>query len=168
MADRIEAPQSAEATALLEIPHFLRKDSDRSSSSPRGIDPRNPKTLTGTRKVPMMSVVPMTALIHAAEAFRYGAFEAPRVDGKKGYGPFNWREQPIESSIYVDAAMRHLSAWQDGTELDPDSSVHELGHAIATIAIILDAIAYGTLIDQRPNVRRGVVRQMLIDKTRKS
>lgn len=131
-------------------------------------DSRNPKTLTGSKKVPMMSVVPSTAMVHMAEAMYYGAYEAPRVDGKKGYGPYNWRDQPIEASIYVDAAMRHLLAWWDGTELDPDSKAHELGHAMGTIAIVLDAMENGTLIDNRPRVRKGRVRQMLIEKTRRN
>jgi len=116
----------------------------------------NPKTLMGRLKVAMLSVVPPASIIGEALAMQYGAFEAPRADGTKGYGPYNWREQNIEAMTYVDAAMRHLMSWVDGEEVARDSLIGHLNHAKATIGILIDAIENGTWIDNRPKVRKNV------------
>jgi hypothetical protein len=125
----------------------------------------NPKTLTGRRKLPVLSVIPPASLIHEADAMRYGAYEAPRVDGTKGYDPYNWRDSPIEAMIYIDAALRHMLAWVDGEDLAPDSKAHHLGHAKATLGILLDAMENATLIDNRPRVRELAASRMLAERT---
>jgi hypothetical protein len=109
----------------------------------------NPKDVAGRNKVPL-SLVPAVALAHEAEAFRYGAYEAPRADGGRGYGPYNWRQTPVRASVYVDAALRHLLDYFDGENRAPDSRAHHLGHARACLAIVLDALEQGTLVDDRP------------------
>lgn len=116
------------------------------------LNPANPKTLMGRLKLPILTVVPPSSIIGEAEAMRYGAFEAPRADGTKGYGPFNWRDQTIEAMTYIDAAHRHMFAWVDGEEVASDSLVHHLKHAKATLGILLDAIAIGKWQDDRPKV----------------
>ena len=101
----------------------------------------NPKTIYGKAK-PSLSLIPGTALVHIADAFRDGAVK---------YGPANWRDDPVSTSTYVDAAYRHLMAYFDGREqCAKDSGVHHLGHAAACLAIILDAEEQGTLVDDRP------------------
>lgn len=120
----------------------------------------NPKTLMGAKKVPMLSVIPPASIIGEAEAMRYGAFEAPRADGSKGYGPYNWRDQAIEGMTYVDAAIRHLMAWVDGEDNAEDSGIHHLKHAKATIGILLDAMEHNW-IDNRPSVKKLVATKLL-------
>lgn len=129
----------------------------------------NPKTLTGNSKVPVLSVIPPASIIAQATAMRYGAFFAPRTDGTKGYGPYNWRDQPIEAHVYIDAAMRHLMQWFDGDESeivrdDEGRAIDEVSHlafALATIGILLDAKANETLIDDRPKARRAAATTLL-------
>jgi hypothetical protein len=123
--------------------------------------PTNPKTLMGRQKLSMLSVVPPASIICEAEAMHYGAFEAPRKDGQKGYGPYNWRDDPVEMMIYIDACLRHLLALVDGEELDRDSGKPHLGHAKACLGIIADAQENSTLIDDRPAVRKGAASSML-------
>lgn len=101
---------------------------------------QNPKDLLGVKKVPM-HLVPPTATIHEAMALR---------DGASKYGPYNWRDNCVIASIYIDACKRHIDAWIDGEEVAEDSGVHHLGHARACLAIILDALENGTLDDDRP------------------
>lgn len=120
----------------------------------------NPKTLMGRLKVPMLSVIPPAALIREAVAMQYGAFEAKRKDGGVGYGPYNWRDQPIEYMVYVDAAMRHLMAAVDGEDYAQDSKACHLAHARATLGILIDAIENETVIDNRPKVRKQVATKM--------
>jgi hypothetical protein len=102
-------------------------------------DEVNPKTRLGLQK-PSLSAVPATALFHLARAM---------MDGERKYGQYNWREKDVPARIYVDAAMRHILAWNDGEEAADDSKCHHLAHAMACCAIVLDAMEQGALIDDR-------------------
>lgn len=113
-------------------------------------DTTNPKDLLGVVKAPL-SLLPPIAVAHGAHAMS---------DGATKYGPYNWREKKVKASIYVDACLRHLLAWQEGEECAPDSGVHHLGHGIACMGILLDAIAHGCLVDDRPN-GNGVLSKVL-------
>lgn len=72
------------------------------------------------------------------------------MDGARKYNSFNWRANKVQADIYVDAAFRHLSSWFEREEIAPDSGVHHLGHAMACLAILLDAQETGNLVDNRP------------------
>lgn len=98
----------------------------------------NPKTEHGVKKAPL-HLVPPAGIIHEAMAM---------ADGAEKYGPYNWREKNISSSIYYAACLRHLMAWWDGEECAEDSGVHHLGHARACLGILLDGVE--TLNDDRP------------------
>jgi Domain of unknown function (DUF5664) len=100
----------------------------------------NPKDLVGITKV-SLSKLPVIATAWGAMAMQ---------DGAAKYGPFNWRDNDITASVYIDAAKRHLDCWFEGQENASDSHVHHLGHALACCAILLDAQAVGRLIDDRP------------------
>jgi hypothetical protein len=99
----------------------------------------NPKDLAGRSK-PDLSLCtgPMLAALAAGLA-----------DGARKYGRCNWRVISVEARTYCAAATRHLKQWEDGEESAQDSGVHHLDHAIATLAILRDAMACGTLIDNR-------------------
>src|ERR1039457_6291929 len=111
----------------------------------------NPKDRLGVRKV-SLTKLPPAALAHAGFAM---------MNGAEKYGPHNWRDKPVIASIYVDAAERHLNAWFDGEEDAADSGAHHLGHAVACLAIILDAQESGNLIDDRPAAGRGTFCRVL-------
>lgn len=100
----------------------------------------NPKTVLGTAK-PGVSAIPPSALIYLGRAME---------DGRRKYGLMNWREKRVSSSVYYDAAMRHLMSWWDGETVASDSGVHHLAHAMACLAIVLDASFTGNLNDDRP------------------
>lgn len=126
--------------------------------------PPNPKTLMGALKVPNLSVIPFTALIEEGRAMQYGAFHSPRNDGSKGYGPFNWRDNNIEYMTYIEAACRHIASAADREDIDPETGefmVHHLALARATLGILIDALAHGTVTDNRPKTARGVVAELL-------
>lgn len=108
-------------------------------AGPLGI---NPKDLIGSTKVDL-DLIPGPAEVACALAM---------TDGGLKYGPYNWREQgkPVQARTYTSAARRHLKKWFDGEELDADSGVHHLGHAMACCAILIDAQACGQLADNRP------------------
>lgn len=107
----------------------------------------NPKSKYGIAKDPL-HLIPPEGLIHEAGAFRQGA---------EKYGAYNWRQNSVAASVYYAAALRHLTQWWEGQDLDPESGAHHLGHARACLAIVLDAGKWDKLIDDRPLPDRGPV-----------
>lgn len=101
----------------------------------------NPKQAYGDKKLPLHRVPP-ALMLYAAMGLKNGA---------KKYGPFNWREKNIEALTYYSAALRHLFAWFDGQDNDPDSGNPHLAHAIASLAILVDVIENFGVIDNRPS-----------------
>lgn len=101
----------------------------------------NPKSAQGAKKY-SLRLLPLPAEVEVNRALE---------DGLKKYGAANWRETGVAASVYVDACRRHLQQWFDGSqERAIDSDVHNLGHAMACLAIIIDAQWNGKLIDDRP------------------
>lgn len=100
----------------------------------------NPKSAFGITKPPM-HLIPGPGLLSVAMVMRLGA---------EKYGPYNWRDQSVAASVYVSAAERHLRAWFDGEDTDPESGQSHLGHVAACMLILLDAMQIGRLVDDRP------------------
>ena len=48
--------------------------------------------------------------------------------GAKKYAAWNWRKGMPHSQTY-NACLRHLSAWAEGEDLDPESGLPHLDHA---------------------------------------
>lgn len=101
----------------------------------------NPKDLVGAKKAPL-GLVPPALEIGAAEALANGAAK---------YGPYNWREQPVEYMTYLVAMKRHINALIDGQDYAEDTGIHHLHHIVAGGGILIDAKGIpGGLIDNRP------------------
>ena len=105
-----------------------------------GGDGENPKDRLGARKPPLQLIPPAAELLESSVM----------ALGARKYGPFNWRSTNVKASVYVAAARRHLLQWFDGQDDDPESGVSHLAHARACLGILLDALATGHLIDDRP------------------
>jgi hypothetical protein len=101
----------------------------------------NPKAVQGAKKH-TLRLLPLPAAIVVNQALE---------DGVAKYGAANWRLTGVAASVYIDAAKRHIDQWYDGgQELAIDSLIHNLGHAMACLAIIVDAQHNDKLIDDRP------------------
>ena len=100
----------------------------------------NPKTVAGAKK-PGFAAVPPVALLHLAQVMEHGAAK---------YGQMNWRKTSVAHSVYFNAILRHLLAWHDGQDIDPDSGQPHLAHIMASAALVLDGIAQGVSVDDRP------------------
>jgi hypothetical protein len=103
----------------------------------------DPKGEVGKTK-PQLHLIPKVALEEQAKALKCGADK---------YGEANWRQNNVCQSTYVSAMMRHIAAFQDGEDLDPESGASHLGHVMAGCAIILDAKKSGTLVDDRVKIQ---------------
>lgn len=105
-------------------------------------NPANPKARYGDMKR-RVDLVPPALELGAAVAL---------AEGAEKYGPFNWRINHVEAMTYVAAIKRHLAAYVDGEDVDPESvkgKLHLEGIA-ASVAILLDSLYAGILIDNRP------------------
>jgi len=72
------------------------------------------------------SLLPESSLRDIVRAFMYGA---------RKYSPNNWMLCK-DSSMYYDAAMRHLGEWRDGQYNDKESNLPSLSHAICSLIIL--------------------------------
>lgn len=110
----------------------------------------NPKDAIGSDKLPL-HLWPTTATALGCLGM---------LDGMLKYGRGNFRASGVRASIYVDALQRHINAWFDeGEEIDPDSGLDHLAHALACLAIIVDVRAAGRLNDDR--LMKGGYRQLV-------
>ena len=117
--------------------YFNGYDRNSLELEPKGV---NPKQQYGDLKVPL-HLVPAPAMAAIAMGLKEGA---------RKYGAYNWRTLTVEAETYIGAALRHLMAWQDGEDIDPDSGNPHLFHAMASLAILVDAMESGNVIDNRP------------------
>lgn len=102
--------------------------------------PTNPKEALGIAKVPM-HCVPSAPLLEVALAM---------MEGGRKYGTHNYREMGVRVSTYYDAVMRHIIAWWEGEDIDPDSGVHHVVKAIACLFVLRDSMCMGNCKDDRP------------------
>jgi hypothetical protein len=57
--------------------------------------------------------------------------------GARKYADDNWMKVPGARRRYYSAAMRHLTAWYDGEQLDPESGLPTLAHALCCIVFLM-------------------------------
>lgn len=100
----------------------------------------NPKDAIGIAKVPA-STVPREVIAEVGLAMMEGALK---------YGRHNYREAGVRASVYFDAATRHLDAWYEGQDIDPDSGLSHLVKAIACLVVIRDSQFRENWTDDRP------------------
>ncbi len=140
----VKVPEHVQLELPLEEPDFIteRELNDLLFAAIQENTPANPKQAFGDKKAPLQ-VVPPALELGAARAYGEGA---------EKYGPFNWRTTKVEAMTYAGAIKRHLAAWIDGEDVDPESAVGKLhleGIA-ASVGILLDCTYGGFLLDNRP------------------
>jgi hypothetical protein len=100
----------------------------------------NPKDLIGTRKAPL-STVPLGVIVEIGVGM---------LEGAAKYGRHNYRCAGVRESVYFDATLRHLIAYWEGEDLDPDSGLSHLTKAMCSLAVWRDAQMQGMATDDRP------------------
>lgn len=91
-----------------------------------------------TGKVPM-SLLPRSALVAEAEVLAFGA---------KKYAAHNWRKGMVWSRL-ADAALRHLTAWIDGEDTDPETGLSHLAHLRCCAGFLIEYQQKGLGHDDR-------------------
>jgi hypothetical protein len=102
--------------------------------------PTNPKDIVGIRKA-ALSTVPMGVIAEIGVGMMEGAAK---------YGRHNFRAVGVRSSVYFDATMRHLIAYWEGEDIDPDSGMSHIAKALTSLAVWRDAQMQGMCTDDRP------------------
>lgn len=101
----------------------------------------NPKQAFGDAKPPL-STVPMPVLYEVALGMLEGHL--------KGYRRHNYRIAGVRMSTYYDAILRHITAWWEGQDIDPESGLPHIVKAICCMVVLRDAEMLGKVTDDRP------------------
>lgn len=89
---------------------------------------------------PPLAMLPLKALREVALVQLYGA---------EKYGEFFNYRKGMEVGRNASCAMRHIAAYMDGEDLDPESRRNHIAHAACRLLFILENLAEGTAIDDR-------------------
>lgn len=76
---------------------------------------------------PDLSLIPLVTLEDEARVWEYG---------KAKYAAWNWAKG-MNWSVPYACALRHLSAWQQGEEIDPESGQSHLAHVMCNIRMLM-------------------------------
>jgi hypothetical protein len=106
------------------------------------LKPTNPKDAIGVTKPPS-STLSQAVVAEMGVAMLEGACK---------YGKHNYRVIGVRSSVYYDAARRHLDKWWEGEDVDPDSGLSHVTKALSCLAVLRDAMIQSKLNDDRPPV----------------
>lgn len=58
--------------------------------------------------------------------------------GAEKYEPDNWKHVPDSKRRYFDALQRHVWAWKEGEQIDPESGRHHLAHALCCLMFLYE------------------------------
>lgn len=72
------------------------------------------------------------------------------LEGALKYGRHNYRTVGVRASVYYDAALRHLTSFWEGQDIDPDSGLPHIVKAVACLYVLRDSQRMGNWVDDRP------------------
>ena len=93
---------------------------------------------------PDLSLIPYAFLVEVAKALMYG---------EKKYGRYNF-EKGFPVHRLLSAALRHVWAYINGEDNDPESGLSHIAHAGASLAMLVRCLELGTATDTRSKSRR--------------
>lgn len=101
----------------------------------------NPKDAVGVRKWRQYCTVPTTIVWELGVAM---------LEGARKYGRHNYRVAGVRASVYIDAAKGHIDSYWEGEDIDADSGLSHITKAMASLAVLRDAMINDMLTDDRP------------------
>lgn len=75
---------------------------------------------------PALDLVPLSALEDCARVFDYG---------RAKYAEWNWAKG-MDWSVPYGCLLRHLAKWHEGEDVDPESGLPHLGHAMCNLVML--------------------------------
>lgn len=88
---------------------------------------------------PRMDLIPAGAALEIAKVFTFGA---------KKYAPNNWRGG-FDWSRLIGALERHIAAFKEGEDLDPESGLPHMAHAGCCVMMLLEHQRLNYGVDDR-------------------
>ncbi len=80
-------------------------------------------------KKPKMNLLPPKAIVEVAKVLTFGA---------QKYGAENWKELEDLQNRYLAGALRHIFAHMDGEQLDPETGLSHMAHALCCLLFKLE------------------------------
>jgi hypothetical protein len=102
------------------------------------------------RKAQRFSLIPKRALARVAEHYAAGSEKYEDWNWRKGY-PWSWS---------LDSLYRHLAAFEDGEDIDPETGTHHLA------AVAWHALTLLTFVEEHPELDDRYKREDQADKAR--
>lgn len=119
-----------------EVANLHLKDCMTPKTEPH---PKSLGAVKDNKNKPRHSLLPYSALNEAAKAFTHGEAK---------YGSFNYKEG-FEWSKLIDATYRHPGAFNSGIDHDDETSFNHIGHALASLMMLMDHYHNGYGKDDR-------------------
>jgi hypothetical protein len=88
---------------------------------------------------PRLALLPPGALAEVAKVMGYGAAK---------YTTHNWR-RGFDWTRLLDASLRHVNAWNDGEDKDPETGLSHVAHAACCLLFLLEHELKGMGTDDR-------------------
>ena len=104
-----------------------------------GGSPKQPAGIKHDDDKPRMALLSTYALTETAKVLNYGA---------QKYGADNWRAG-ISARRLISAALRHILAFNDGEDNDPETGLSHLAHAMCMIMFELESHVTHPELDDR-------------------
>ena len=113
-------------------PSIIRKESASDSAAPN-------KGLKYDSEKPPISLLSRSWLLAVASVMGFGA---------KKYAAHNWRNG-IEQSRLLSACFRHILAYNEGEDIDPESGLPHLAHASCCLMFAFESLITHPELDDR-------------------
>lgn len=101
----------------------------------------NPKDGVGVRKWRQFCTVPFTIIWELGVGM---------LEGARKYGRHNYRAIGVRASVYIDAALGHISQWWEGEDIDEESQLNHITKAMTSLVVLRDAMINKMYVDDRP------------------
>jgi hypothetical protein len=89
---------------------------------------------------PLLALIPLSTLTLIAKVMQFG--------GEK-YGFFNFKEKGMTQTRLLSATLRHIYQHLEGADLDEESGLPHLAHAVTSLTLLIDKINNNSIVDDR-------------------
>ena len=101
---------------------------------------------------PKLQLIPTHALNEAARVFAFGAEKYGENNLRLDIDKYGWTR-------HYGSIQRHLAAWNDGEDIDPESGLPHLAHAMTQLMILLQVVKDAPDCDNRfCNLEKALLR----------
>lgn len=154
MYSPLSTPPKDSSDGIASLNAFYRDRRDGKSSAQSVTLPKREEKESSDKNIgkgiksdqgkPPLAYIPKAALYAEAEAFAFGA---------KKYDAWNYKNG-LAVTRTLSAALRHITQFLSGEDLDSESGVHHLGCARANLAMALDTLENHPKLDDRFTSRK--------------